>query len=38
MDQKSEAEIVARVLRGDRQAYAMLVDAYKSPIYNLASV
>jgi len=36
MDQKSEAEIVARVLRGDRQAYAMLVDAYKSPIYNLA--
>ena len=36
MDQKSEAEIIARVLRGERQAYAMLVDAYKSPIYNLA--
>ena len=36
MDQKSIAEIIARVLRGDRQAYAMLVDAYKSPIYNLA--
>jgi RNA polymerase sigma-70 factor, ECF subfamily len=36
MDQKSEAEIVVRVLKGDRQAYAMLVDAYKSPIYNLA--
>jgi RNA polymerase sigma-70 factor, ECF subfamily len=36
MDQKSEAEIVARILKGDRQAYAMLVDAYKSPIYNLA--
>jgi RNA polymerase sigma-70 factor (ECF subfamily) len=36
MDQKSEAEIVARVLKGDRQAYALLVDEYKSPIYNLA--
>jgi RNA polymerase sigma-70 factor (ECF subfamily) len=36
MDQKIEAEIVVRVLKGDRQAYAMLVDAYKSPIYNLA--
>jgi len=36
MDQKSEEEIVARVLKGDRQAYAMLVEEYKSPIYNLA--
>ncbi|MGA2782090.1 MAG: sigma-70 family RNA polymerase sigma factor [Smithella sp.] len=36
MDQKIEAEIVARVLKGDRQAYAMLVEEYKSPIYNLA--
>jgi RNA polymerase sigma-70 factor (ECF subfamily) len=36
MDQKNEAEIVARVLKGDRQAYAMLVEEYKSPIYNLA--
>jgi RNA polymerase sigma-70 factor, ECF subfamily len=36
MDQKNEAEIVARVLNGDRQAYALLVDEYKSPIYNLA--
>lgn len=36
MDQKSEAEIVAKVLKGDRQTYALLVDAYKSPIYNLA--
>ena len=36
MDQKNEAEIVARVLKGDRQAYALLVDEYKSPIYNLA--
>jgi RNA polymerase sigma-70 factor (ECF subfamily) len=36
MDQKSEAEIVARVLKGDRQSYALLVEKYKSPIYNLA--
>ena len=36
MDQKIEAEIVARVLNGDRQAYALLVEEYKSPIYNLA--
>ena len=36
MDQKIEADIVAKVLNGDRQAYALLVDEYKSPIYNLA--
>ena len=36
MDRKNEAEIVARVLKGDRQAYALLVEEYKSPIYNLA--
>ena len=36
MDQKTDAEIVARILEGDVQAYAQLVDAYKSPIYNLA--
>ncbi len=36
MDQKNESGIVARVLKGDRQAYATLVDEYKSPIYNLA--
>jgi RNA polymerase sigma-70 factor, ECF subfamily len=36
MDQKIEAEIVARVLKGDRQSYALLVEEYKSPIYNLA--
>ena len=36
MDRKNEAEIVARVLKGDKQAYALLVDEYKSPIYNLA--
>ena len=36
MDQKIEAEIVARVLKGDRQSYSLLVEEYKSPIYNLA--
>lgn len=36
VDQKIEAEIVARVLKGDRKAYAMLVEEYKSPVYNLA--
>lgn len=36
MDQKTEAEIVARVLKGDRQAYALLVEEYKTPVYNLA--
>ena len=36
MDQKIEAEIVSKILKGDRQAYALLVDEYKSPIYNLA--
>lgn len=36
MDQKTEAEIVARVLEGDRQAYALLVEEYKKPVFNLA--
>jgi RNA polymerase sigma-70 factor, ECF subfamily len=36
MDHKTEAEIIARVLDGNRQAYSLLVDEYKSPIYNLA--
>ena len=36
MDKKIEAEIVAKVLKGDRRAYALLVEEYKSPIYNLA--
>jgi len=36
MDQKIEAQIVAKVLKGDRQSYALLVEEYKSPIYNLA--
>lgn len=36
MDQKTEAEIVVRVLKGERQAYALLVEEYKNQIYNLA--
>ncbi len=36
MDQKTDVEIVARVLKGDVQAFALLVDAYKGPIFNLA--
>ncbi len=36
MDQIIETEIVARVLKGDSQSYALLVEEYKSPIYNLA--
>jgi len=36
MDHKSEAEIVAKVLNGDKQAYALLVEEYKTPVYSLA--
>lgn len=36
MDQETDAEVVADVLRGDRQAYAKIIDAYKGPIFNLA--
>jgi len=36
MDQQTETEIIARILNGDRQAYALLVDDYKVLIYNLA--
>jgi RNA polymerase sigma-70 factor, ECF subfamily len=36
MDQKAEADIIVRILNGDRQAYALLVEEYKTPIYNLA--
>ena len=36
MDQTKDAEIVARVLKGDRQAYAVLIEAYKGPLFNLA--
>ncbi len=36
MDQKADAEIVARVLKGDVQSYALLIEAYKGPVFNLA--
>jgi RNA polymerase sigma-70 factor (ECF subfamily) len=36
MDHDREREIIASVLRGDRQVYALLVDAYKGPVFNLA--
>ena len=36
MDQTTAAEIVERVLKGDRQSYALLIDAYKGPLFNLA--
>ena len=36
MDSKTESEIIARVLSGDRQAYALLVEKYKGPVFNLA--
>ncbi|MRS04398.1 RNA polymerase sigma factor [bacterium] len=36
MNRKTDAEIVAEVLKGDRQAYGLLIDAYKGPLFNLA--
>jgi RNA polymerase sigma-70 factor (ECF subfamily) len=36
MDQQREAQIIVRILKGERQAYALLIDEYKKPIYNLA--
>ena len=36
MDQTTDAEIVARVLQGDKQAYAVLIEAYQGPLFNLA--
>lgn len=36
MNQNTEAEIIRRILDGDRQAYALMVEEYKTPIYNLA--
>ena len=35
MHDAQDAQIVARILEGDRQAFALLVEEYKSPIYNL---
>ena len=36
MDQKADAEIVANVLKGDVKSYALLIEAYKGPVFNLA--
>jgi len=35
MDQKADAEIVANVLKGNVQSYALLIEAYKGPVFNL---
>ena len=36
MDPSQDNDIVASVLRGEREAYALLVEAYKTQIFNLA--
>ncbi len=36
MDQDQERQVIARVCRGGREAFAALVDAYAKPIFNLA--
>jgi len=36
MKQIDEGEIIGRVLGGDREAFADLVDAYKGPVFSLA--
>jgi RNA polymerase sigma-70 factor, ECF subfamily len=36
MDRKEEQDLIARVYRGERAAFAVLVDAYAKPIFNLA--
>ena len=36
MDHQTAAEIIARVLLGDKKAYSLLVDAYQGPLFNLA--
>jgi len=36
MKQIDEGEIIDRVLGGDREAFAVLVDAYKGPVFSLA--
>ena len=36
MKQIDEGEIIGRVLGGDREAFAVLVDAYKGPVFSLA--
>jgi RNA polymerase sigma-70 factor (ECF subfamily) len=36
MEQDQEAEIVARIRKGEREAFSQLVEEYKAPIFNLA--
>lgn len=36
MKQIDEGEIIGRVLGGDREAFAVLVDTYKGPVFGLA--
>ena len=36
MEEKKEIDIIKSVLQGDRDLYALLVDTYKVPIFNLA--
>jgi RNA polymerase sigma-70 factor (ECF subfamily) len=36
VDPMTDAEIIARVRQGDREAYSLLVDRYRSAIYALA--
>jgi RNA polymerase sigma-70 factor, ECF subfamily len=36
MNQIDEGEIIGRVLAGDREAFAALIDAYKGPLFRLA--
>ena len=36
MDRQEEQSVIARVRQGERAAFAVLVDAYAKPIFNLA--
>ncbi|MEW6264528.1 MAG: RNA polymerase sigma factor [Thermodesulfobacteriota bacterium] len=36
MDQDRENEIIRRVKGGDREAFSLLVEEYKAPVFNLA--
>jgi len=36
MDQNQEREIIKRVEKGERDAYALLIEMYKGPLFNLA--
>ena len=36
MDQEQEKQIIKRIRKGNRDAYGLLVEGYKGPIFNLA--